>query len=94
MSKPTALIRAESLKKHIQHLGAPPEEFFVPVTLEEGWELVRWYRQQLKQQSVGEDEMNLRLLDQDIAVAQRKGNPFSVLEHFSLAGLRIEPKLH
>lgn len=94
MSKPAALVRAQSLLKHVKHLGAPTEEFHVPVTLEEGWELVRWYRQQLKQQSVGEDEMNLRLLDQDISVAKRKGNPFAVLEHFSLCGLRIEPKLH
>lgn len=94
MSKPVALARAQSLLKHIKHLGAPLEEFHVPVTIEEGWELLRWYRKELKRQSVGHDEMNLTLLDHDIAQAKRRGNPFSVLENFGLCGLKIEPKLH
>lgn len=94
MSKPAALERAISLVKHIRYLGAALEEFHVPVTLEEGWELLRWYRQQLIQQSVGADEMNLELLDRDIELAKKRGNPFPVLENFGLCGLKIEPKLH
>ena len=84
MSEPAAVVRARSLLKHVKHLGASPEEFFVPVTAEEGFELLRWFRGQ-----VTEEQMNLQLLDRDIDRAKRRGNPWPMLENFRLCGLEI-----
>lgn len=67
------------------------EEFFVSVTADEGLDVLRWYRAKLTEQSLGEGEINLALLDRDIRTAQRKGDPFPVLEHFKLFGLAIRP---
>lgn len=91
MSEPAALKRARSLRNHVSQLGCDPGEFFVQVTPEEAWELVRWYRAELKRQAVGEAELNLPLLDRDIAKARKKNDPFAVLENFSLCGLAIKP---
>lgn len=91
MSEPAALIRARSLRKHIKRLGCTPDEFFVGVTREEGFELLRWFRDELKREQITDERMNLDLLDRDIDRARRKNDPFPVLEHFNLAGLAIRP---
>lgn len=91
MSEPAALQRARQLRQHINHLGAPLEDFFVLVTPEEAWDVIRWYRDELKRQEIGEHELNVSLLDHDIERARRKGDPFPVLENFSLFGLTIRP---
>lgn len=87
MSEPAAVDRARSLLNHVKHLGAPLSEFFVPVSAEEGMELLKWFRDQ-----VDDNVMNCALLDRDIAKARKCGNPFPVLENFNLCGLQIRPR--
>lgn len=84
MTDPVALDRAKALLRHVKRLGAPLEEFYVPVSVDEGFELIRWFRAQAE-----ESTTNLAVLDQDIRRAQKKGDPWIVLENVSLMGLAI-----
>jgi hypothetical protein len=96
MNDPPAVTRAHALLRHISKLGGRMDEFFVSVTREEGLDLLKWYRAKLAEQQLGEEQINLTLLDRDIRRAERKGDPFPVLENFKLYGLQIRPiqKVH
>jgi hypothetical protein len=86
MGEPLAVNRARVLRKHVKWLGAPVEEFCVAVTKDEGFELLKWFRDEANPES-----FNYEQYDQDCAYAMRKGDPFDVLANFTLCGLAIVP---
>lgn len=89
MSDPIALDRARAVLRHIKFLGGRPCEYTVSVTAEEGFELLAWLRAQASPESV-----NLEALDADIAQAIRSDDPWIVLDHYELLGLKISKRLH
>ena len=76
--------RADALLTHAKYLGAPLKEFAVLVSLAEGFELLTWILEQRDDQTI--DQV---LLQSDAAVAIATGDPWYVLEHFTLKGLPI-----
>lgn len=88
-SEPAAVERARALRHYISVMGADTREFYVAITSDEGFELLRWFR---SHPEVSMDKMNLSLLDRDIKKASKRGNPFDVLENFTVCGLTIKPR--
>lgn len=87
--EPAAVERARTIRRYISTVGADVREFYVVITSDEGFELLRWFR---ARPEVSIDSMNLRLLDMDIKKAAKRGNPFDVLENFTVCGLAIRPR--
>lgn len=77
-----ALEKANAVLRHASYLGVRSCEFEVLLTSTEGWELVEY----LQGQAHGLDPL---ALEADVGVARVVGDPFHVLQHFSLLGLPI-----
>lgn len=88
MSEPAAVKRARDLRRHVDKLGAPLDDFYVLVSKDEGVELLAWFRA-----NVDESKLNVSLYDRDVRKALKKGDPFQVLEQFTLCGLQIKPSV-
>jgi hypothetical protein len=87
MHEPAVVDRAKALLRHVRQLGAEPAEFTFPVTPDEGFDLLGWWRQKAEAGS-----MDFEMYDRDVFQAARRGNPFPVLEHFKIFGFTIVPK--
>lgn len=79
---PVALEKAESLRKYALAQGAQISTFALVLTDVEGIELCDWL--------VHENPGNT-LLELDVEIAKRTGNPWTILTHFALLGLEILP---
>ena len=80
---PMAVKRAESLDRHARQSGAPRNLFLLLLTIDEGWELVRWFQ---AHPSEGIDPL---LLAVDVKTAEAENDPWVVLQHFQLSGFTI-----
>lgn len=89
MHEPVALERALSVLRHARSLGGRITDYTVSVSIDEGFELIDWFRAQAEAIST-----DLSILDMDIAVARAKNDPFVVLQHYELLGLKISRRLH
>lgn len=83
---PAAVERAQALIRHARHVGAPLDQFVLPVSKAEGFELVAWLR---TDSAEAQQPLDYRQLDEDIAHARQIDDPWFVLNHFSLFGLPI-----
>lgn len=81
---PAALEKAECLYKFALGSGAPVSTFELLLTLGEGYELLDW----LPKAGLTAREF-IPMLQQDIAEAKLLGDPWLVLNHFTLKGLHI-----
>lgn len=89
MHEPIALERAFAVLQHAKKLGGRLSQFTVSLTNQEGFELIDWFRAQ-----ADDGTANLALLDTDIALARSTDNPFLVLQHYELFGLKLSRRLH
>lgn len=85
MNQPVALKYAKDLLAHAQRLG-PAYLMELIVTNEEGFELLDWFQSQPAYAAC-------ELLKADIERAKAKGDPFPVLENFTLMGLHMRAPL-
>lgn len=79
---PVALALADELYRYALGQGAPINSFELLLTLGEGYELLDW----IPGAGLFSD---LELLRQDIEEAKIKGDPWLVLDNFTLKGMRI-----
>jgi hypothetical protein len=77
-----ALAKARSLIAFAKDQGAPLETYELTISDAEAFELLDWFVGQY-----GEDT----LLGDDVALAKMAGDPWTVLCHFTLLGLRMAP---
>jgi hypothetical protein len=84
--KPAALCKAEALIRHASYLGCLPSEFKVTLSLGEGYELLDY----LAAGGMGR-YANHALLERDIEEAKIAGDPWRVLEGWTLLGLELVP---
>lgn len=89
MPDPVALERALSVIRHAKRLGGKLSSYCVSVTREEGFELIHWFRDRAT-----ETDFDLSILDKDIEHAIGIDDPFFVLQHYELLGLKITQRLH
>lgn len=80
--------RARSVLQHIDQIGGQPSDFSVCITAAEGFELITWLREQYA------EILDMREFDHDVSLAQAAGDPWVVLKHFDILGLKIERRLH
>lgn len=81
---PAAVERAQALLRHVRYIGAPLNEFVVPMTKPEGFDVVAWLRTDLAEAEV---PLDYDQLDKDIACARQIDDPWFVLNNFHLYGL-------
>jgi hypothetical protein len=86
---PVALERALAILRHAKQLGGKLDQFTVSVTAAEGFELIRWFRAQATPETT-----DLAIFDADIKTAVDMDDPWFVLCHFELLGLKITRRLH
>jgi hypothetical protein len=77
---PHALQKAESLEKHVKHLGTGKSGFVLALTLGEAYELLDYLIEQYGQNS---------MLIEDVNRAKVTSNPWPVLENFELLGFPL-----
>jgi hypothetical protein len=83
---PHAIVKAESLLRHVKQVGAPQREFAISLTKGEAYELLDYIQDgQLGHVS------NQQLLEADIAEAKERCDPFLVLRYWQLLGFELVP---
>jgi hypothetical protein len=82
--EPIALERAKSLHRYAFSQGAGVTDFRLCLSNAEGMELIRWLAE--------EHDFDDEDMEVDIEAAKRRGDPWPVLNQFSLLGLRMLPK--
>ena len=80
MSEPVAMVKAKTLQRYASARGAPLHELTLALSDAEGLELLTWLLAQ-------QDEPSSDLVT-DIRRARHTADPWPVLEHFQLLGLK------
>jgi hypothetical protein len=81
---PAAISKAESLARHVDYLGCGKGEFVVALTKAEAEEFLDY----LASGAMGQCQ-NAEVFEADVAEARAKGDPFLVLERWSVLGFPI-----
>lgn len=81
---PVAISKAEGLRRFAQMTGAKPDTFQVILTVKEAFELL----DHLAAGAFGQYEDQARL-ERDIETAKAVGDPWSILEEWTLLGMKV-----
>ena len=84
----TALGRAEAVIRYANRLGARLSDFRVLVTDAEAFEALDWLVVTMEESAP--TEINMDLLKMDIAQAKANGDPWPVVNEFTILGLTLE----